>query len=101
MVETDEFKNWRRAEAARHQGKMFGADAFGDAERDELYDWQMTEGGVRCIHGASGATGEGHDRFQAWKRMYATDVFQQWRKAEAWRRWGNKSPLVHPGVSEE
>jgi len=88
-LETDAFKNWHRAERERQQSKMFGGDEFA-AGSDEMYDWQVTENGVRrCIHRTSGATGEGPDRFQAWKRMTETDVFKQWRKAEAWRRWGH------------
>jgi len=96
MAETDEFKNWRKAEAEQRMGA--GWSMTETTESDDMYDWQMTEGGVRCTHRASGAIAEAPDRFRAWKRMYETDVFQQWRAAEMARRWGNNKI---PGVSEE
>jgi hypothetical protein len=49
-------------------------------------DWQTVESAVRCIHRASGASGEALDSQKAFIKMLQTDVFKQWSKAETARR---------------
>lgn len=55
--------------------------------------------GVRIVHRASGAVGEGREhrsqlqnKYAAWRRMGESKAFQAWAKAEVMRRRGELSP---------